>query len=80
MLVRTLGSAERRLLAEMPLHAITPVHGEAGLQERLAIEIAGLFGWPDLIRPGHGLAAYLRNGHVSRGLTPGPWEQHEVFS
>jgi hypothetical protein len=26
-----LGSAERRLLAEMPLHAITSVHGEAGL-------------------------------------------------
>ena len=36
-----LGSAERRLLAEMPLHAIASVHGEAGLRERLAIEIAG---------------------------------------
>ncbi len=35
------GSAERRLLAQMPLHAITSVHGEAGLRERLAIEIAG---------------------------------------
>jgi inactivated superfamily I helicase len=34
------GSAERRLLAEMPLHAITAVHGEAGLRERLVIEIA----------------------------------------
>jgi hypothetical protein len=34
-----LGPAERRLLAEMPMHAITSVHGEAGLQERLAIEI-----------------------------------------
>jgi HD domain len=35
-----LGPAERRLLAEMPLHAITSVHGEAGLRERLLIEIA----------------------------------------
>jgi hypothetical protein len=36
-----LGSAERRLQAEMPLYAITSVHGEAGLWERLVIEIAG---------------------------------------
>jgi (p)ppGpp synthase/HD superfamily hydrolase len=36
----TLGPAERRLLARMPLHAITSVHGEPGLRERLAIEIA----------------------------------------
>jgi (p)ppGpp synthase/HD superfamily hydrolase len=36
-----LGPAERRLLPQMPLHAITAVHGEAGLRERLAIEIAG---------------------------------------
>jgi len=35
-----LGPAEWRLLAGMPLHAITSVHGEAGLRERLAIEIA----------------------------------------
>jgi hypothetical protein len=35
-----LGPAERRLLAGMPLHAITSVYGEAGLRERLAIEIA----------------------------------------
>jgi len=26
----------------MPLHAITSVHGEAGLRERLAMEISGL--------------------------------------
>jgi integrase len=37
---RGLGPAERRLLATMPLHAITSVHGEAGLRERLLIEIA----------------------------------------
>jgi hypothetical protein len=35
-----LGLAERRLLAQMPLHAITSVHGEAGLRERLMLEIA----------------------------------------
>ena len=33
-------TAERRLLAAMPLHAITALHGEAGLRERFAIEIA----------------------------------------
>jgi HD domain len=33
--------AKRRLLAAMPLHAITSVHGEAGLRERLLMEIAG---------------------------------------
>jgi hypothetical protein len=35
-----LGPAERRLLARMPMHAITSVHGEAGLRERLLLEIA----------------------------------------
>ena len=35
-----LGAAERRLLATMRLHTITAVHGEAGLRERLLIEIA----------------------------------------
>jgi hypothetical protein len=35
-----LGPAERRLLAAMPLHAITSVHGQAGLRERLGMEIA----------------------------------------
>jgi HD domain len=35
-----LGLAERRLVAAMPLHAITSVHGEAGLRERLLIEAA----------------------------------------
>ena len=33
-------TAERRLLAAMPLHAVTTLHGEAGLRERFAIEIA----------------------------------------
>ena len=35
-----LDATERRLVASMPLHAITSVHGEAGLRERLLIEIA----------------------------------------
>jgi len=35
-----MGPGERRLLATMPLHAITAVHGERGLRERLAIETA----------------------------------------
>ena len=30
---------ERRLLAAMPLHAITALHGETGLRERLAMEV-----------------------------------------
>lgn len=34
--------AHRRLLAAMPLHAITTSYGEAGLRERLAIETEGL--------------------------------------
>ena len=34
-----LDPAERWLLARMPLHAITSVHGEAGLRERLVMEI-----------------------------------------
>jgi hypothetical protein len=33
-------SSERRLLAAIPLHAITSLHGEAGLRERFAMEIA----------------------------------------
>jgi (p)ppGpp synthase/HD superfamily hydrolase len=35
-----MGPGEQRLLAAMPLHAITAVHGEEGLRERLAIETA----------------------------------------
>ena len=37
-----LSDAEIRVLPGMPLHAITSVHGEAGLEQRLLIEIAGL--------------------------------------
>jgi HD domain len=37
-----LDATERRLVASMPLHAVTSVHGEVGLRERLLIEIAQL--------------------------------------
>ena len=50
---------ERRLLATMPLHAITALHGEAGLRERLAIEIAG-FGDADRQRIGRALELAAR--------------------
>jgi HD domain len=45
----TLTADERRLLVTMPLHAITALHGEAGLRERLALEIA-TFPDPDRLR------------------------------
>jgi hypothetical protein len=47
-------TGERRLLAAMPLHAITARNGEAGLRDRFAIEIAGL-AEPDQQRPGRAL-------------------------
>ena len=37
-----LDPAERRLLAAMPLHAITSVHGQAGLRAQLLMEIERL--------------------------------------
>lgn len=54
---------ERRLLAVMPLHAITTVYGEVGLRERLAIE-AGAFADADRdrITRALGLAARLHAG------------------
>ena len=38
---------QQRLLATMPLHAITSTYGEAGLRDRFAVEIAS---WPDADR------------------------------
>ena len=40
-------SGQRRLLATMPLHAITSTYGEEGLRERFALEIAS---WPEADR------------------------------
>jgi hypothetical protein len=55
----TLDSAERRLLAKMPLHAITSVYGEAGLHEPLLMEIAQ-FTAADRARAGDALALALQ--------------------
>lgn len=55
----SLQAAERRLLAAMPLHAITSVHGEAGLRERLLAEIAR-FPAADRARIGDALALASR--------------------
>jgi (p)ppGpp synthase/HD superfamily hydrolase len=51
--------AERRLLARMPLHAITSVHGEVGLRERLLIEISQ-FPAADRIRTGGAITLMSR--------------------
>jgi hypothetical protein len=56
-----LGSAERRLLAEMPLHAITSVHGEAGPRQRLAIETVG---FPARAGNGPGRRSALLSGYT----------------
>jgi len=54
-----LDAAERRLLAQMPLHAITSVHGQAGLRERLLMEIER-FGAADRGRARDALALACR--------------------
>jgi hypothetical protein len=51
MLILELGAVEKRLLPRMPLHVTTSVHGEAGLRERLLLEIAQ---FPPRILPGPG--------------------------
>jgi hypothetical protein len=50
-----LGTAEGRLLATMPLHAITAIHGEDGLRARLLIEV-GRGAPPYRSRPGADVA------------------------
>jgi hypothetical protein len=54
---------EQRLLAQMPLHAITAMYGEAGLRERFLLETAPFAG-PDRVRTGRALelAARLHAG------------------
>src|SRR6266849_10777854 len=47
---------ERQPLATMPLHTITASHGEAGLRERFALEIAS---FPDADQPRIGRALEL---------------------
>jgi HD domain len=62
---------ERRLLAAMPLHAITALHGEAGLRERFAIEIEAVPG-PGRDRIGHAL-------HLASRLHAGDRRQREPY-
>ncbi|MEP7025272.1 MAG: HD domain-containing protein, partial [Actinomycetota bacterium] len=52
-------AGELRLLAQMPLHAITAMYGEAGLRERFALETAPLPG-PDRDRIARALALASR--------------------
>jgi hypothetical protein len=52
-------SGEQRLLAQMPLHAITAMYGEAGLRERFSLEIASFPG-PDRARIGRALELATR--------------------
>jgi hypothetical protein len=62
---------ERRLLAAMPLHAITALHGEAGLRERFAVEI-GVFPGPDRDRIERAL-------HLASRLHAGDRRQREPY-
>lgn len=55
----TLSGPERRLLAAMPLHAVTVLHGENGLRERLLLE-SGRFPAADRARVGAALALMSR--------------------
>jgi hypothetical protein len=61
----TLSPGERRLLAAMPLHAITALHGEPGLRERLAIEVEA-FPAPDRDRIARALVLASRLHAIDR--------------
>jgi HD domain len=69
-----MSESERRLLAAMPLHTITTLHGEAGLRERFAIDIAS-FPVVDRARCERALevAAWL---HASDRLQREPYINH----
>jgi (p)ppGpp synthase/HD superfamily hydrolase len=66
-----MAAAERRLLAAMPLHAITALHGEAGLRERFAIEIASF--------PSGDRARCVRALEVAARLHAGDRRQREPY-
>jgi hypothetical protein len=71
-----LGAAEGRLLARMPLHAVTSVHGEAGLRERLLMQTAQ-FPAADRAPAGDALAgiAAARPGPAAAGAVCRPSAQ-----
>jgi HD domain len=69
-----LGPGERRLLARMPLHAITALHGETGLRQRLAIEVEA---FPDVDRDRITRALALASRlHVSDRRQREPYVNH----
>ena len=69
-----LDPAERRLLAQMPLHAITSVHGQGGLRERLLMEI-DRFGAADCGRTRDALALAGRL-HAAERRQREPYANH----
>jgi hypothetical protein len=71
-----LGAAEKRLLAAMSLHTITSVHGEAGLCERLLIEI-GRFPRADRIRI-DGAFALMSRVHALDRRQREPYANHPL--
>jgi HD domain-containing protein len=71
-----LSTAERRLLAAMPLHAITSVHGEVGLRERLLIEIEQ-FPAADRIRT-KGALALMSRLHARDRRQREPYANHPL--
>lgn len=62
---------ERRLLATMPLHAITALHSEAGLRERFAIEIEAF--------PGPARDRIERALHLASRVHAGDRRQREPY-
>jgi hypothetical protein len=66
-----MGPGERRLLAATPLHAITALHGEAGLRERFAMEIAGF--------PGADRQRLERALDLAARLHAADWRQREPY-
>jgi hypothetical protein len=68
-------SSQRRLVAAMPLHAITTTYGEEGLRERFAVEIARLPLRQDRDRPSRALDLAARL-HVHDRREREPYVNH----
>jgi len=74
---QTTAAAATTMTARILIRRTTARPGRAGVSVVRAVHSSG---WPDLMRPGHGLAAPIRNGHVSRDLTPGSMGATRSFS
>jgi hypothetical protein len=68
-------AAERRLLASMPLHAATSAYGEAGLRERLGIELSRRFEHMDRRRIG-AAAGLMARLHAADRRQREPYVNH----